>query len=1402
MALEKINLRLLLWLFVVTAGIGAGLFFLHRFQVKHNAYKVQQLAQQAESQRHMERAVRFLTLYVAAEPGDVDALVHLSELLEKAPPSRQTHVRLVELYEQIVAADPLRYGVRKRLADLDIQMGQVFDAMKQLDFVKHAIPEDGEVDYRLGICHEAQAQPEQARAAYEDAIKLAPTLTDAYLRLANVLRQQLHLPDVADQVINRLVAENSKTCHAYLNRAEYRKEFGLKGAEEDVIAAQKLAPRDPEVVLAASDLAREANQLDEACRQLRTCLETHPGDERLYHALAAIETESGHRPQAITLLRQALVQLPGNSSLLYQLGGLLLEEEKLTEVETDVEEVITEMNRWKRAPAEAALLQAELQLRQGKPAEARELLEEKRPLLAEQSELQVRANLLLGQSYGRLGESDLELAAYRRAGEVVPQSPVVQGELARALLRAGQEEEAFQQFQRLVKLPGASLNDWLTLARLLVVRNLRLPAQGRQWAVVERHLNEMARAYPNSAGETILRAEILAARDQVGEAQRLLEERIRKQPRELESWLALASLTHRWEKPAAAFAILDRAERVLGRRIELELSRLEFVPSLQAAQSTKSLERIDSDLKTFGPEERVGLLTGLATAYTAWQDYPRSLQVWEQLAAWRPEDLAVHLHLFEAALRCKDPSKTEAAVQSIRRLEGSDGPLFHYAEAIRLIATGQQGDKPDLSAAREHLVAAAMRRPSWSRIPLALASLSELEGKTDEVLDNSLRAIELGEHGPVVVREAVRLLYSHQRYNEADQLISRLQRDQTMTSDLGKLAAEVYLRNADPARAVELAVQAVAPTSKDYRDHIWLGQVYAAAGRMTEAEATLRRAVALAEKNPDPWLALVHLFVREQQPAKAEDVLQQARQKLPAEIAPLALAQGYDALGRPEQAEKEFQAAVAARPHDPARLQELANYYQRSGHPEKAIPRLRKILAATDQVTSEVVKLTRRDLAVCLAADGGYQAFQEALHLLSQNLSSQHDRADVLAQGQVYATRAAYRKKAVECLERVAAREPLPVMQQFMLGRLYAQLGDWRKARPLLVQGLTQTPENFVYLSYFVEQLLRHDELSEAELWLDRLTHLVSGQPFVLKLQFEALALRGKAGEIKTLVADYLNETKSDAARQIRRLRTVAMLFDQVSQEDARTRPVLQPLAEEFYRTLVARSGSGKDILALAECLAHRGMISEALHCCEQARGKCPAEQVNAAAVMCLSTGKGTDAQIEQVVQSCQSELQTKPHSAMLWTLLGALRALQGHYADAETCYRQVLKDDPTNTEAMNNLAFMLVIQQRSLDDAQALLAQATELTGPEADLLDTQGVLYAQLGQYDRAIANLEEAVSQAPSTATYLHLAAAYQAKGLTQKVARVLQQARANGPDLDRLLPWERQTNQQLIQELQRS
>ena len=87
--------------------------------------------------------------------------------------------------------------------------------------------------------------------------------------------------------------------------------------------------------------------------------------------------------------------------------------------------------------------------------------------------------------------------------------------------------------------------------------------------------------------------------------------------------------------------------------------------------------------------------------------------------------------------------------------------------------------------------------------------------------------------------------------------------------------------------------------------------------------------------------------------------------------------------------------------------------------------------------------------------------------------------------------------------------------------------------------------------------------------------------------------------------------------------------------------------------------------------------------------------------------------QNEQIEKILQGALKKFDRPTPLLLVLANFTTQQQRYAEAEACYREVLKTEPNNGPALNNLAMLLALQSTRLDEALKLINRCHGLFRP-----------------------------------------------------------------------------------------
>jgi predicted Zn-dependent protease len=1116
---RKLNRRLLLWTGACVLVVGILGHLVHGIQMSHNAERLLENADwamaeyerlskdgdQAESARHLEQALTFYHHYLTYKPDDTVVLAKYGLALDQHAGSAADRQRVVTTFEKVLRKEPGRKDVRLRLIHDLIHLQYFRDAVANIEALLPQADDKAELEHMLGWCLEASGDYAKAAAAFARSVAIDPRRLESYVLRAEVLKDRLDRPEDAEATMDDLVKANAQSYRAYLIRLRYRQqESNFAGAETDLKTALKLAPREPAVLLAAADWAQSKGDLDKARGLIRQARALEPRNAAVVKAQAGLEMRAGKRAEAVAVLEDALKDM-AHADLAHAgvahadelhllLAELLVDEGKLT----DAAGKIHDLSEAGIAPALLDYLRARVAVGKGQWHEALACLEKARADLGTKSEWAGRIHALLGQCYAHLGDHEQEVASFRRAVQQEPTWTLARFGLGAALVSSGRLDEALAELRLVQTAADAPPELWSVLARALLWKNLRLPEKQRNWAEVDDAIDQVAAKTPGAAEPSWLRAEVLAAQGEYGAARDLLEKTQAAHPEQVIYWAARADLAGRQNRWAEAALLLDEAERKLGDRVELRLARCRLWGKEGTGAARKGLESLAQNLDQFTPQVRARLLRELADTWARLGETARAEALWARIAQEQPRDLGSRFALFEAALGANQLDKARALLVDLRKLEGAERHLWRYGTAALLVQEAG-ADAHKLDAARKALADLGRREKSWARVPLLKARIDEIEGSPHKAVGNYLQAFELGDRQPQDLARLVHLLVFFTRYLDAEQVLAKVEEQTALPPELLRLGADVALANQNLKKALDLAARAVDVAAGDYRDFLWLGRIYHAAGAGPKAEEALRRAAALAPHAPGTWIALAEQLTRTGKRAAAQAALNEAKEKVSPRLALFTQARCYEVMGLVGEAETCYRRALDPGAEDFVFLAHAADFFRRTDQPDKAEPYLVALVKPGSGAPVEIALRARRHLAFVLAARGKAD-LARALALIDGNLSLRpNNAADLRARAFVEALTPSRRRQAIRVFEETAGRQPLSADEQLLLARLFDADDDQPRAREQVLALLTLQPENPQFLAFYVRQLAKAEELDQARAQLQKLEILEPNSPRTLE---------------------------------------------------------------------------------------------------------------------------------------------------------------------------------------------------------------------------------------------------------------------------------------------------------------
>ncbi len=99
---------------------------------------------------------------------------------------------------------------------------------------------------------------------------------------------------------------------------------------------------------------------------------------------------------------------------------------------------------------------------------------------------------------------------------------------------------------------------------------------------------------------------------------------------------------------------------------------------------------------------------------------------------------------------------------------------------------------------------------------------------------------------------------------------------------------------------------------------------------------------------------------------------------------------------------------------------------------------------------------------------------------------------------------------------------------------------------------------------------------------------------------------------------------------------------------------------------------------------------------------------------------------------------------------------------------------NPRYYPVMNNLAILLALQSKNLDEALEIINKAIEITGPVGGMLDTRACVYIAKGEAQKALADINQAVAESPGSARLFHQAQALLLAGKNSEAASAMLKA----------------------------
>jgi tetratricopeptide (TPR) repeat protein len=412
----------------------------------------------------------------------------------------------------------------------------------------------------------------------------------------------------------------------------------------------------------------------------------------------------------------------------------------------------------------------------------------------------------------------------------------------------------------------------------------------------------------------------------------------------------------------------------------------------------------------------------------------------------------------------------------------------------------------------------------------------------------------------------------------------------------------------------------------------------------------------------------------------------------------------------------------------------------------------------------------RRAAAGLLAETREYQNLQKAENLLASNaLNGTLPAQERLQMANILATRAdpISRTKAKRLFEAAQKDQPLSLKDSMVLGQLYFALGEWEQCKRHMRTAVARNKDSADARVLFANMILqRGNEKEIADEAVRQVNALRKAAPNDARTIQLIVAISGKTGKEKQ-ARDYLmnlvpkvSDPSQLTDQQVAMMEFIAPML--VSVNDMEN-------AEKLFRAITAKNPN--KVLALADFVGTHRNVDQAFEILDSVYKPELTEPVSRTAIGIVRARRDEiDDKYDSKVRGwIDRGLLENPDSVPILMLQAEFADLQKNYDEAADIYKKLLaRDDVTGiTRAivLNNLAFLVALANNAEEagvNPLELIEESIQILGPTADILDSRAVVYTAKGDYQKAIRDLDNALTDNPTPAKYFHKAVAHLGAG----------------------------------------
>ena len=1349
MARRYFNWKLAIVLVIGFVVLATTAFGLRQWRRSGRAGRGLEVGIKAYNERRWEDAAKNLGLYLAIERDDVPILLKYADAQLNIRPLKRGNIQqAIAAYRTILRVDKNNSEAATQLTEMYLGMGMPGEA--ELIAGRYLeTNQDLKLRRMLAMALAAQRKFDEAVVELKSIIKEQPEQILAYELLGQLSEQRPeNFPDPPDHWFNEAVKNNPSSALAYIVRAGfYLRSEGRPKALADLEQAEKLDLSDTVARLRLAAEFMNADVSDKAEQHLAAVQKAEPASQVLWQTWARFAMKSQSPEKMLRIAETGLKELSSQPwDFMLTAAELFIRSGQLDRA-TDC---ISKMRQKDIVPSLVTFLEGLVADQQGKSFEAVKCWYRAMQL----GNKSPRIRLALASALSRAGDAQSALRQLRTLVSERPNSFNGRLALARMLAQTGNWAETAEQARMARQISPGSLDAALLYIQaqiqLLVAHSTSENAQ--MWQDIDKQLTSLKDADGGALEVGLLQLQCALLLRDFARAETLVTELKKSHPSQIRVALAEAELLAAQKREDEAVLALNKTIEKFPESVELVrylailLDRQENNEKCEAVIKD-ALARIEQSVA----QRELGLL--LAQIYTWRREEDNAYRLLNALAKKLPNDILIKRQFLRCKQVIEDLEKAQQLVGNIKSLEGENGWQWRYEQArVWFGAPDFKNRYPQIiSLLKENLLA----NPDDQTSRMLLAHSYERAGESQLAISTYREALNRSPQDLRIIVPTVAALYKANEYGRADEILQRAAGEKLFHPELKRLEVQSYLRRGKLGSASDILENLLTDDPNNKAVCLSLALLKMRQDKFAEAGQLLGR-LKIQEPNSLPvTVAQIELNVRRGKSAEALLLCDEIVNNLNNASAYILRAKTFVSLGEPNKAIEDFNYATTTEPNNVGAWVAKSDFYRSIGQPENAIADIQKALS----MAPGNLQVLKRAISLFLASGNpdrvlqGRTILDKALMANPEDIELRLYKArSLLAEGTAPAI-----ENAERILQKITEDQPKTSQAWVLLGERSLNQGQLAKAMDTALRGLVHKPND--------RALLLLKARAEAErsplLAIPTLKVLLELDPddvdaaVLLAIAYIEIGEPGKAINLLTKQLSICDET---SARRRYNVALAVALYKNDNKADA------QKIFDSLYQSAPDDPGP---LLAQARLLQEDKLWSRLSQMVSNWYQNHP-RGTNVLVTIANDLVAVESSQAKKTAEDLlRSLLNREPNSVPAMGSLAMLLQVTDRSAESAPLYQRILTLQPDNVVAINNLAWIVCEEQGKPREALQLAQRGLKIAPNYVDLIDTNGMVYYRLGQYESAVRNFTRCIKLYPGSApsivtSYFHLGRALASLG----------------------------------------